>query len=126
MTGSVHTVDQENVSANLTVAVPAATVFAVLTNPAAHCAIDGTGWVQEPVDDRLVCPDRSAARSPKPSPSFASASASRPGASTTSEVTPRGFHFLQLSAQACHSGLVSAYSTSPGSSPNAESNRSIT
>ena len=37
-------------SATLTVAVPAATVFAVLTDPAAHCAIDGTGWVQEPVD----------------------------------------------------------------------------
>jgi hypothetical protein len=46
----MHTVDQENVSATLTVAVPAATVFAVLTDPAAHCAIDGTGWVQEPVD----------------------------------------------------------------------------
>ena len=25
-------------------------MFAVLTDPAAHCAIDGTGWVQEPVD----------------------------------------------------------------------------
>ena len=44
------TVDQENVSATLTVAVPAATVFAVLADPATHAAIDGTGWVQEAVD----------------------------------------------------------------------------
>ena len=50
MTRSVHTVDQENVSAALTVAVPAARVFAVLTDPTTHSAIDGTGWVQESVD----------------------------------------------------------------------------
>jgi uncharacterized protein YndB with AHSA1/START domain len=43
-------VDQENVSATLTVAVPAAQVFAVLTDPGTHVAIDGTGWVQETVD----------------------------------------------------------------------------
>ena len=42
--------DQENVSATLTVAVPAARVFAVLADPATHAAIDGTGWVQEAVD----------------------------------------------------------------------------
>src|ERR1700730_3425985 len=40
------TMDQENVSATLTVAVPAARVFAVLADPATHAAIDGTGWVQ--------------------------------------------------------------------------------
>ena len=39
--------DQENVSAALTVAVPAARVFAVLADPTTHSAIDGTGWVQE-------------------------------------------------------------------------------
>ncbi|WP_218009673.1 SRPBCC family protein [Actinomadura kijaniata] len=44
------TVDQENVSASLTVAAPAARVFAVLADPAAHSAIDGTGWVREAVD----------------------------------------------------------------------------
>jgi hypothetical protein len=44
------TVDQEKVSATLTVAAPAAKVFAVLADPTAHSAIDGTGWVQEPVD----------------------------------------------------------------------------
>ncbi|MEU1687041.1 hypothetical protein [Micromonospora sp. NPDC005707] len=42
--------DQENVSATLTVAVPAARVFAVLADPTTHAAIDGTGWVQESVD----------------------------------------------------------------------------
>ncbi|TKA04552.1 polyketide cyclase [Actinacidiphila oryziradicis] len=46
----MHTVDQENVSATLTVAVPAARVFAVLADPTTHSAIDGTGWVQESVD----------------------------------------------------------------------------
>jgi hypothetical protein len=44
------TVEQENVSAILTVAAPAARVFAVLADPTAHAAIDGTGWVQEAVD----------------------------------------------------------------------------
>jgi hypothetical protein len=34
----------------LTFGVPAATVFAVLADPAAHAAIDGTGWVQEAAD----------------------------------------------------------------------------
>ncbi|HEX3784117.1 MAG TPA: polyketide cyclase [Pseudonocardiaceae bacterium] len=42
--------DQENLSATLTVAVPAARVFAVLADPMTHSAIDGTGWVKEPVD----------------------------------------------------------------------------
>ena len=42
--------DQENVSATLTVAVPAARVFAVLADPTTHSAIDGTGWVQESAD----------------------------------------------------------------------------
>jgi hypothetical protein len=41
---------QENVSATLTVAVPATRVFAVLADPTTHAAIDGTGWVQESVD----------------------------------------------------------------------------
>jgi hypothetical protein len=43
-------VDQESVRATLTVTVPAARVFAVLADPTIHAAIDGTGWVQEPVD----------------------------------------------------------------------------
>ena len=44
------TVGQEKVSATLTVAAPAPRVFAVLADPAAHSAIDGTGWVQASVD----------------------------------------------------------------------------
>jgi len=43
-------VDQDNVSATLTVAVPAERVFALLANPTTHAAIDGTGWVQDDVD----------------------------------------------------------------------------
>jgi uncharacterized protein YndB with AHSA1/START domain len=50
MTRSVNTVDQENVSATLTVAVPAARVFAVLADPTTHSSIDGTGRVQECAD----------------------------------------------------------------------------
>ena len=50
MTRSVYTVDQDNVSATLTVAGPAARVFAVLADPTTHSAIDGTGWVQEAAD----------------------------------------------------------------------------
>jgi hypothetical protein len=41
---------EEKVSATLTVAVPATTVFAVLADPTAHAVIDGTGWVQESAD----------------------------------------------------------------------------
>ncbi|GAA2100949.1 SRPBCC family protein [Streptomyces albiaxialis] len=42
--------NEEKVSASLTVPVRAAKVFAVLADPAAHAAIDGTGWVREPVE----------------------------------------------------------------------------
>lgn len=49
-TRSVRTVVEENVSATLTVTVPVARVFAVLTDPTTHSTIDGTGWVQEAVD----------------------------------------------------------------------------
>ncbi|TDU02800.1 polyketide cyclase/dehydrase/lipid transport protein [Streptomyces sp. 846.5] len=42
--------DQEKVSATLTVAAPAAKVFAVLADPVRHAAIDGTGWVSGAVD----------------------------------------------------------------------------
>ena len=43
-------VETDNVSATLTVAVPAARVFAMLADPATHSSIDGTGRVSEPVD----------------------------------------------------------------------------
>ncbi|MET7844790.1 SRPBCC domain-containing protein [Streptomyces sp. NPDC005356] len=41
---------EDNVSATLTVAAPAERVFAVLADPTAHAAIDGTGWVRRSVD----------------------------------------------------------------------------
>lgn len=50
MTTRMRTMAEQNVSAALTVAVPAAKVFAVLADPTTHVAIDGTGWVQEPLD----------------------------------------------------------------------------
>jgi len=40
----------ETVSAITTIMAPAETVFAVLTDPATHAAIDGTGWVCETLD----------------------------------------------------------------------------
>ena len=42
--------DKENVTAALAVAVPTERLFAVLADPAAHAAIDGTGWVQGAAD----------------------------------------------------------------------------
>ncbi|MFI6504352.1 SRPBCC family protein [Nonomuraea typhae] len=42
--------NQENVCATLTIAAPAEKVFAVLADPTTHSAIDGTGWVQEAVN----------------------------------------------------------------------------
>ncbi|MGW8378211.1 polyketide cyclase [Streptomyces sp. ODS28] len=43
--------DQEKVCANRTLPVPVERVFALLADPKTHSAIDGTGWVQAPVDD---------------------------------------------------------------------------
>jgi hypothetical protein len=40
----------ENLTATTTVAAAPAKVFALLADPASHAAIDGTGWVREPVD----------------------------------------------------------------------------
>lgn len=42
--------ENEILSATLTVAAPADRVFAVLADPTIHAAIDGTGWIQECVD----------------------------------------------------------------------------
>ncbi|MEY8043391.1 SRPBCC family protein [Saccharopolyspora cebuensis] len=46
----MHAVDQENVSTTRTITAPVETVFAVLADPTTHPAIDGTGWVRQPVD----------------------------------------------------------------------------
>ncbi|MFY9848883.1 MAG: SRPBCC family protein [Trebonia sp.] len=42
--------DDETVSATRIINAPPDAVFAVLADPAAHAAIDGTGWVREPLD----------------------------------------------------------------------------
>jgi uncharacterized protein YndB with AHSA1/START domain len=40
----------ESVSARLTIDAPAEAIFNVLADPAKHAAIDGTGWVCDPLD----------------------------------------------------------------------------
>ncbi len=40
----------ETVSATTIINAPAEGIFAVLADPARHAAIDGTGWVGEPID----------------------------------------------------------------------------
>ncbi len=40
----------ETISASMTVKAPADAIFAVLADPAKHAAIDGTGWVCDPLD----------------------------------------------------------------------------
>ena len=45
----------DTVRASTVVDAPAETVFAVLADPSAHAAIDGTGWVRDPLDgERLT------------------------------------------------------------------------
>jgi uncharacterized protein YndB with AHSA1/START domain len=44
----------ENIIARVTVAAPAETVFDVLADPSTHQAIDGTGWVRQPLDDNCL------------------------------------------------------------------------
>ena len=39
----------ETVSASTIINAPAGVIFAVLADPAQHAAIDGTGWVREPL-----------------------------------------------------------------------------
>ena len=46
---------EERVQAAATVNAPAEAVFDVLADPSTHRAIDGTGWVREPLDgERLI------------------------------------------------------------------------
>jgi uncharacterized protein YndB with AHSA1/START domain len=42
----------ESISATRIIPAPAEIIFRVLTDPAKHAAIDGTGWVCEPVEDK--------------------------------------------------------------------------
>jgi uncharacterized protein YndB with AHSA1/START domain len=40
----------DTISASITIKAPAEAIFAVLIDPAKHAAIDGTGWVSDPLD----------------------------------------------------------------------------
>jgi uncharacterized protein YndB with AHSA1/START domain len=42
----------ETVSATTIINAPAEAIFTVLADPARHAAIDGTGWVREPLDNQ--------------------------------------------------------------------------
>jgi uncharacterized protein YndB with AHSA1/START domain len=42
--------DDETLSVARTIDAPAEAIFTVLADPAKHAAIDGTGWVREPLD----------------------------------------------------------------------------
>jgi hypothetical protein len=42
----------ETVSATRIIGSPAEVIFAILADPAKHVAIDGTGWVREPLDSK--------------------------------------------------------------------------
>lgn len=45
---------QERMVATTTINAPADVIFGVLADPATHAAIDGTGWVREPLDAQLL------------------------------------------------------------------------
>jgi hypothetical protein len=44
----------EILTATTTIRAPAEVIFAVLADPGRHPAIDGTGWVQEPLDTEPI------------------------------------------------------------------------
>jgi uncharacterized protein YndB with AHSA1/START domain len=49
----------EVLSTTMTIKAPAKTIFGILADPATHAAIDGTGWVCEPLDaDPLTAADQ--------------------------------------------------------------------
>ena len=44
----------DSVSATRIMNAPAEVIFGVIADPASHAAIDGTGWVREPVEGELL------------------------------------------------------------------------
>jgi hypothetical protein len=54
MRQEVLAVVTETVSASITIKASADAIFAVLADPAKHAAIDGTGWVRDPLDRQRV------------------------------------------------------------------------
>jgi uncharacterized protein YndB with AHSA1/START domain len=47
-------VASETVSVSITIKAPVEAIFAVLVDPAKHAAIDGTGWVRDPLDRQTL------------------------------------------------------------------------
>lgn len=45
---------QDALQARSSIPAPASVVFAVLADPANHAAIDGTGWVREPLEGAVI------------------------------------------------------------------------
>jgi hypothetical protein len=45
---------KHQLAARTVIKAPAESIFAVLADPARHVAIDGTGWVQEPLDTQPI------------------------------------------------------------------------
>ncbi len=50
MRREVPAVVSETVSASISIKASADAIFAVLADPAKHAAVDGTGWVGDPLD----------------------------------------------------------------------------
>jgi hypothetical protein len=44
----------ETISVSATIKAPAEAIFAILVDPAKHAAIDGTGWVSDPLDRQTL------------------------------------------------------------------------
>jgi hypothetical protein len=42
------------ISVSITIKAPAEAIYAVLVDPTKHAAIDGTGWVRDPLDRQLL------------------------------------------------------------------------
>jgi uncharacterized protein YndB with AHSA1/START domain len=42
----------DNITATITIGAPVETVFDLLADPSTHEAIDGTGWVRQPLDSK--------------------------------------------------------------------------
>ena len=51
-TQEANSMVDETLSATRTINAPAEAIFTVLADPAKHAAIDGTGWVREPLDSQ--------------------------------------------------------------------------
>ncbi|HET9732272.1 MAG TPA: SRPBCC family protein [Acidimicrobiales bacterium] len=46
--------DEDRIDATVVIDAPAEQIFAVLADPSRHAAIDGTGWVRDPLDTQVL------------------------------------------------------------------------